>query len=158
MYYSQTASQPRAETSQSSAVPEHTPRILLARQGFIGRKLAAHRLRKQGYTVDIVTTGEDVMRALHANDYDVLLMDVEFPDVNGIMAAKHIRACWREKAPRIVGRSRSPFPADHKKIADESGMDVCVSRHTRDQDIAGLIKHWLRVKGNVGDKGSRPAA
>ncbi len=143
MFYSDTPHD-ATKASRPASKAHHNPRILLARQGFIARHLAAHRLRKHGYEVNSVTTGEAVLEALHQSDYDVLLMDVEFPDVNGILASRHIRECWREKAPRIVGRSRSPFPEDHQKIKNEGGMDVCVSRTTRDEDIAGLIKDWSR--------------
>ncbi len=125
------------------------PRILIAQDGFAGKRRAIQRLRQEGYEVEWASSGVEVMNAVRDHDYDLVLMDVELPDLNGVMAARTIRTNWKEHAPHIVGRSRSPFPEDYQTLKEEGAMDACVSCKLPEQELLTLIADCL--KENIAD-------
>jgi CheY-like chemotaxis protein len=134
------------ETGNIAAPPQGRarPRILIAQDGFSGKRRALQRLRQEGYEVQWVASGVEVMNAVRDHDYDLVLMDVELPDLNGVMAARTIRTNWKEHAPRIVGRSRSPFPEDYQTLKQEGEMDACVSCKLPEDELLALIADCLR--------------
>ncbi len=133
-------------TGTSTAPPQGRtrPRILIAQDGFAGQRRAIQRLRQEGYEVELASSGVEVMNAVRDHDFDLVLMDVELPDLNGVVAARTIRMNWKEHAPRIVGRSRSPFPEDYQTLKAEGEMDACVSCKLPEQELLTLIADCLK--------------
>ncbi|QYY37167.1 response regulator [Ruficoccus sp. ZRK36] len=120
------------------------PRILIAQDGFIGQHRAIQRLSQAGYEIELAHSGVEVMNAVRDHDYDLVLMDVELPDLNGVIAARTIRMNWRDHAPRLVGRSRSPFPEDYQTIKEQGDMDACISCKLPEQELLALIADCLK--------------
>lgn len=113
------------------------PRILIAQDGFAGKRRAIQRLRQEGYEVELATSGIEVMNAVRDRDFDLVLMDVELPDLNGVIAARTIRTNWKEHAPHIVGRSRSPSPRTTRPSRKKE-------RWTPAYPANSLIRNYLR--------------
>ncbi|MGE9294624.1 MAG: response regulator [Puniceicoccales bacterium] len=126
------------------------PRILIAQDGFIGQHRAIQRLRQAGYEIELAHSGVEVMNAVRDHDYDLVLMDVELPDLNGVIAARTIRMNWRDHAPRLVGRSRSPFPEDYQTIKEKGDMDACISCKLPEQELLALIADCLKDTPTAG--------
>ena len=92
---------------QSQLDPEmgqrHPLRILLAEDNLVNQKVAMRLLQKMGYHADLAANGLEVLEALKLQPYDVILMDVQMPEMDGVQATNHIRKQWpADQQPRII--------------------------------------------------------
>ncbi len=96
---------PEIKAQQSVIRPEgdlsRPLRILLAEDNEINQKVALKMLKKIGYRADIAANGLEVIQALKRQPYDVILMDVQMPETDGLEAAKKIRKYW-PNGPKII--------------------------------------------------------
>ncbi|WP_446337790.1 response regulator [Coleofasciculus sp. G1-WW12-02] len=81
----------------------HQTRILLAEDNRVNQKFAVLLLKKLGYQADVVSNGAEVLQALHSHSYDVVFMDVEMPEMDGLTATRQICEQWSvHERPRII--------------------------------------------------------
>jgi PAS domain S-box-containing protein len=98
-------------------------RILLAEDNTVNQKLALRLLERMGYRVDVVANGLEVLEALQRQSYDVILMDVQMPEVDGLEASRAIHEGWTaEQRPRIVAMTANVMQGDREECLD-AGMD-----------------------------------
>jgi len=97
-------------------------RILLAEDNPINQRIAILMLKKLGYIADSVANGLEVISALDKQKYDVILMDVQMPEMDGLEATKEIRRRWPLNGPRIVALTAHAIEGDREKCL-EAGMD-----------------------------------
>ena len=97
-------------------------KILLAEDNSINRKLTSLVLERMGFIPDIAKTGREVMYLLNKTAYDVILMDVQMPVMDGIEATERIRELNLDNPPFIIGISANAFEEDVLK-AKKIGMD-----------------------------------
>ena len=97
-------------------------KILIAEDNSINRKLTLIVLERMGYVPDIAKTGVEVLEMVQRNQYDVILMDVQMPGMDGHKATQLIGELDLETPPYIIGVSANAFNEDVKK-AKLSGMD-----------------------------------
>jgi CheY-like chemotaxis protein len=90
-------------------------------------------LNKLGYKGDVAANGLEVLQALERQTYDVVLMDVQMPEMDGLEATKVIRQRWPE-GPRIIAMTASALKGD-REICLSAGMDSYISKPTK---IEGL--------------------
>ena len=131
-------------------IKRHIPKrkgfkILLAEDNLINQKVAIRTLYSAGYEVDAVMNGEQAVRALTQNHYDLILMDVQMPDVDGFAATKMIRALPepKNKVP-IIAITAHALIGDRERCI-EAGMDEYVPKPVVAKDIIRLIDHFLKV-------------
>jgi len=111
-------------------VPEASPplRILLAEDSLVAQKVAVDVLERLGHTVHLVGDGEAVLRALDAARYDVILMDMHMPGMDGLTATRRVCERWpRESRPRIIALSASDLPEDRARWLG-AGADGWISK------------------------------
>ncbi|MEM7129909.1 MAG: tetratricopeptide repeat protein [Chloroflexota bacterium] len=90
-------------TERHSMTDEQPLQILLAEDNLINQKVARRILEQAGYQIEIVEDGTQVLVALVHNTFDVILMDIEMPEMDGIAATKQIRAMYPfDKQPYII--------------------------------------------------------
>ena len=120
-------------------------KILLAEDNLINQKVAIRTLNSAGYEVDAVMNGEQAVRAHTQNNYDLILMDVQMPEVDGFAATKMIRALAepKNKIP-IIAITAHALIGDREKCI-EAGMDEYVPKPMVARDIIRLIDHFLKV-------------
>ena len=106
-------------------------RILLAEDNPVNQKLALRLLEKMGYSADVAENGIEALHAMEHKDYDVVLMDVQMPEMDGWQATREIRQRWpRERQPRIIAVTANALSGDAERCL-AAGMDEYVSKPIR---------------------------
>jgi PAS domain S-box-containing protein len=98
-------------------------RILLAEDNTVNQKLAVRLLERMGYRADIAANGLEVLEALQRQHYDIILMDVQMPEMDGLEACRIIGKEWPpEQRPRIVAMTANAMQGDREECL-AAGMD-----------------------------------
>jgi CheY-like chemotaxis protein len=117
-------------TVQTDKVPEtkRVFRILLAEDVKLNQMLTQRLLSRSGYQIDVVDNGQQAVDAVLRNDYNVILMDVQMPEVDGIEATRLIRALPSDKSmvPIIALTAQAEGNTQDELIA--AGMDDYISK------------------------------
>jgi signal transduction histidine kinase/DNA-binding response OmpR family regulator/tetratricopeptide (TPR) repeat protein len=115
-------------------------RILLAEDNAVNQKLALRLLRQMGYRADVAANGLEAIEALDRQPYDVILMDVQMPELDGLDATRRIVARWPADArPRIIAMTANAMQGDRERCL-EAGMDDYVSKPIRVDELAGALE------------------
>ena len=120
-----------AEIDTGLAV-RHPLHILVAEDYVINQKVALYTLGRMGYRADLATNGLEVLEALRRQRYDVILMDVQMPEMDGLEATRRIIAEWNPETaggprPRIVAMTANAMSQD-REICLAAGMDDYVTK------------------------------
>jgi signal transduction histidine kinase/DNA-binding response OmpR family regulator/HPt (histidine-containing phosphotransfer) domain-containing protein len=115
-------------------------RILLAEDNATNQKLALHLLERLGYRADVVGNGCEVLAALRRQPYDVVLMDVQMPEMDGLEATHRIRAEWPgETGPYIVALTANAMQGD-REMCLAAGMDDYISKPIRVEELINALQ------------------
>ena len=118
-------------------------RVLVADDLEANRKLALLMLRALGHSCDSVAGGKEAIEAAQRNDYDVILMDVQMPGMDGFAATRAIRALPGGARPKIVGVTASAMPSDRDSCL-AAGMDTYLAKPFTPATLADLIQRIAR--------------
>ena len=131
-------------------------RILLAEDNAVNQKLALRLLERMGHAgALVVEDGLAAIDALEQADYDVVLMDVQMPRMDGLEATRQVRARWPDRPIRIIGLTANAMAGDREACL-EAGMDDYVSKPIRPDELARAIAKAGRRRD--ADGSSPPAA
>jgi GAF domain-containing protein/CheY-like chemotaxis protein len=118
-------------------------RILLAEDNAVNQKLALRLLERMGHgATDVVEDGAAVLEALETTDYDIVLMDVQMPRMDGLEATRQVRSRWPDRPIRIVGLTANAMAGDREACL-EAGMDDYVSKPIRPDELARAIDRTM---------------
>jgi CheY-like chemotaxis protein len=118
---------------------KHPLRILLAEDNLVNQKVALRILERMGYRADVAATGLEVLESLQRQSYDVVLMDVQMPDMDGVEATEQIRDIWPPaEQPRVIAMTANALTGDREKYLD-SGMDDYISKPVRIQELVDSL-------------------
>jgi len=118
--------------------------ILLAEDNEINQKIIQYSLTNAGYTVDIAQNGQEAIDMYHKNSYDLVLMDVQMPVLDGYEATAHIRDMESTILNNsihipIVALTANAMKGDREKCLD-AGMDEYLSKPFTPNDLVGIIR------------------
>ncbi len=120
-------------------------RILLAEDNPVNQKVALRMLERLGYRADVAGNGIEVLEGLTRQPYDVILMDVEMPEMDGLEASQQIRMLADQlEQPYIIAMTAGAMQGDRERCL-EAGMDDYLSKPVRMEEIV----HALRRSGQV---------
>jgi CheY-like chemotaxis protein len=116
-------------------------RILLAEDNLSNQKVALTMLKRLGYEADAVTNGLDALRALESKHYDVVLMDIRMPVMDGLEATRVIRQRLQDR-PKIIAVTAYALKGDRDKCL-AAGMNDYISKPIRLEELAKLLRKHL---------------
>jgi signal transduction histidine kinase/DNA-binding response OmpR family regulator/HPt (histidine-containing phosphotransfer) domain-containing protein len=146
-----------------SPAPDPSPlRILLAEDNLVNQRVAVLMLETLGCKADIVGNGEEAVRAVEGGNYDLVLMDVQMPIMDGLEATRRIRSRLpRERQPRIVAMTAGAFASDREECL-RAGMDDYLSkpiqRSRLEQALMRLPAHAPSGPSAAPEPGTRDTA
>ena len=145
-----------ALTAIDTAAEGKTPRanILVAEDNAAIQRLIERMLQEAGFNVDMVADGEEAVRACEQRSYDLLVLDVRMPNVDGYTAARRIRegegATGGPRVP-IIACTAHAFDRD-RKLAEEAGMDAFISKPIDRRKLIETIRRLLSTSLSSGGK------
>ncbi len=114
--------------------------ILLAEDNAVNQMVLLQMLRKIGYQADLASNGFDVLAALDRQAYDVILMDIQMPDMDGFEATRRILARFpKMKRPRIIALTAHALNGDRERCL-EAGMDGYLSKPVKIEDLQSALR------------------
>jgi CheY-like chemotaxis protein len=130
---------PERGTIDPGLAARHPLRILLAEDNAVNQKLALRLLLKMGYRADVAANGLEVIQAVERQPYDVILMDVQMPEMDGLEATRQLCArmdAWQR--PRIIAMTANAMQGD-REICLEAGMDDYISKPVRVEELVKAL-------------------
>jgi CheY-like chemotaxis protein len=129
-------------TNRSSGIfaEECALKILLAEDNITNQFVATKMLDKLGYTADIADNGKHAVEMAAGTQYDVILMDVRMPEMDGLEATRRLRNIL-EKQPVIIAMTANAMQGD-KEMCIEAGMNDYISKPINFDKLAELLKKW----------------
>jgi PAS domain S-box-containing protein len=129
-----------APASVDSARPAHGLRVLLAEDNAVNQKLALRLLERMGLRADVAGDGNEVLDALLRQRYDVVLMDIQMPELDGVEATRQIRQrqLSGEDGPWIIAMTANAMQGDREAYL-AAGMDDYVSKPIRPGELADAL-------------------
>jgi CheY-like chemotaxis protein len=126
----------------------HPLRILLAEDNVVNQKLALRLLQQMGYRADVAGNGIEAIECIERQPYDVVLMDVQMPEMDGLEASRRITARWPVgERPRIIAMTANAMQGDREECL-ASGMDDYVTKPIRvDTLVQALLAAGARRNG-----------
>jgi len=141
---------PPLVTRYSLAEAKHRMRILLVEDNVVNQKLATRLLEKMGYRSDAVGNGKEAVKALEMVPYDVVLMDVQMPEMDGYEATRLIRdpqSKVRNHDVPIIAMTANAMKGDRERCI-KAGMDDYISKPIQPETFFEVIKAFLPESGS----------
>jgi signal transduction histidine kinase/CheY-like chemotaxis protein len=153
----------KGSENEPAQLATHPPRshcaqrlqILLAEDNLVNQMLAVRLLEKRGHAVTVAGNGHETLAALERQSFDVVLMDVQMPEMDGLEATKSIRAKERRTGGHvpIVAMTAGAMKGDRERCL-EAGMDHYVSKPLLPRDLFDTVE---RLAAGIHDSQSTPA-
>ena len=140
-------SEPEREKVSKEFHKKYPFKILVAEDDAINQQLARKLLEKLGYTVDIASNGKEALEMVSEKNYDVILMDVLMPEMDGYEATKMIRLCL-DTQPIIIALTASAMAGDKEKCI-KAGMNDYLCKPININELADLFVKWSEEKNLV---------
>lgn len=114
--------------------------ILIAEDDKMNQKLVTKVLNKLGYDPQVSENGKDVLEVVSHKNYDLILMDVQMPEMDGLEATRMIRVCLTEQ-PIIIAMTANTLQGDREECL-KAGMDDYIAKPVRLDGLVDIIEKW----------------
>ncbi len=138
------------------------PSILLAEDDEVNRKVTLHMLDRLGCPADAVTNGQEVLDALQHQPYDVVLLDIQMPELDGLETARRIRERWPPTGsgphrPWLIAVTANAIRGDRQRCL-AAGMNDYVSKPLKLADLRGVLENSYEALADRRDAATEPFA
>ena len=133
-------SQPPPPAEVSPNLAQSLPlKILVAEDNTVNQKVVQQLLAHLGYRADLVASGLEVLEALDRQQYDVILMDVQMPEMDGLEATRRLRKRYgTDGSPKVIAMTANAMPGDREKCL-AAGVDAYVSKPVELNDVRAVL-------------------
>ena len=114
--------------------------ILLAEDNAVNQKVALLMLKRLGYRADVAANGLEVLQALEKQPYDVILMDIQMPEMDGLQAARIIRQMPLDKRPQILAMTAYVLQGDKERCL-AAGMDGYLGKPVQIEELSRALEN-----------------
>ncbi|MEM9632485.1 MAG: response regulator [Pseudomonadota bacterium] len=137
-----TVGEPRLITNKPSVEPM---RILLAEDGVINQRVATGLLNREGHQVEVVENGQEAVNAIKQNDYDLVLMDIHMPVMDGLSATRSIRdlEVGQDRHIPVIALTASATKTDRERCMNV-GMDAYITKPFRSEELLAAIAKYSK--------------
>ncbi len=141
-----------ANNTSSRKLNEKYPlQILIAEDNIINQKLILKMLERIGYNSDVANNGIEVLEALESKNYDLIFMDIQMPEMDGIEAARKIINRYKDDRPVIIAVTANAMTGDRDKYLD-AGLDDYISKPVLVNVLRSMIIKWGTINNSKGKK------
>jgi signal transduction histidine kinase/DNA-binding NarL/FixJ family response regulator len=120
-------------------------RILVAEDDTFNQKVLLEMLKKMGYRANAVADGIEVLKALETRPYDIILMDIKMPRMDGVKATHEIRKRWPDSGPKIVAITAYAMPGDKERFL-AAGMNDYIAKPVARDNLARILSKYQPSK------------
>ncbi len=124
---------------QVTPIARHGLRILVAEDNLVNQKVVVRMLEKLGYRPDTVADGLEAVHAMERTGYDLILMDMQMPNLDGLEASRRIRQDEKLSQPIIIALTANARPEDRDACLN-SGMDAFLSKPIHFDSLKGTLE------------------
>jgi CheY-like chemotaxis protein len=122
--------------------------ILLVEDNVVNQKVATRLFAKFGYKIDVANNGLEAIKAIEQNEYDLVFMDIQMPEMDGLEATRQIIEKWGDSRPRIVALTANAMRED-KENCFGAGMDEYLTKPFKRADLLDAISATYHKKTAV---------
>ena len=141
------------ETKKDASLEENPQRkslrVLVAEDNPSNQKVLKEMLKRLGYKPDAVADGREVLQALERQHYDLVLMDIRMPEMDGITATQEIRKIWPENGPKIIAITAFALEGDREKCL-AAGMDDYISKPVQKKALEAVLNKYAKPSQETG--------
>jgi signal transduction histidine kinase/CheY-like chemotaxis protein/HPt (histidine-containing phosphotransfer) domain-containing protein len=132
---------------QTARIAEEIPlKILVAEDNIINQKLIVKILSQMGYVADVVSNGLEVIEALKRQRYDLIFMDVQMPEMDGLETTRNILKNWKPNdRPIIIAMTANVMHGDREMCID-AGMDDYIGKPILIDKLSEKIRKWANFR------------
>ena len=141
----------KKQKTKKEKVPKSGSRILLAEDDPSGQKLMHHLLNRLGYYVDLAGNGKEVLKKLKENPYDIILMDMEMPVMDGFTATREIRKMESYKDLPIIALTAHAMK-EHREKTLKAGCTDYISKPVNREKLDNLLRRYLHKETPTEEK------
>ena len=137
------------ETQVPAIATEHSDiRILVADDNVINQKIVSKSFKNIGYNCDVVANGLEVLSSLKRQHYDMVFMDVQMPEMDGLQATAEIIKIYGKKRPIIIAMTAGAYEKDKQECLD-AGMDDYITKPMELDNFYYKFNFWKSKVGKV---------
>ena len=122
--------------------------ILLVEDNVVNQKVATRLFAKFGYKIDVANNALEAIKAIEQNEYDLVFMDIQMPEMDGLEATRQIIEKWGDSRPRIVALTANAMRED-KENCFGAGMDEYLTKPFKRADLLDAISATYHKKTAV---------
>jgi CheY-like chemotaxis protein len=132
----------------AAATASRTEAVLLAEDNAVNQKVALLMLAKAGYRADVAADGHEAIAAVKRQHYDIVLMDVQMPELDGLEAARQINTLRPARADRpwIIAITANAMQGD-RELCLAAGMDDYISKPMKTEELAAALERARAARG-----------